>query len=195
MTIVNVVTWALLRTQTQREGLRWREFIGADFRKPFVKQDLMASLLVLLLSAPIAMVPNIGLATLLYGDSETVLQLFIQPLPRSIAFASLILMPITTGLVELPTYFAYVMPRLARRWSNHHSALLVSALLLAAQHITLPLIMDVRFVIWRFGMFIPFAVLLGFVLRRRPRLLPYLMFLHAVIDFTVVLMVWQVSLV
>lgn len=193
-TVTNLISIGLIRNLGRREGQRWSELIGADFRKEHIKKDLLVTLGVLLLSAPIAMIPNLGLAALLFGDSQGALDLFIQPLPYWIALAFMVLMPVTHGFAELPTYFAYAMPRLTRRWSNGTSALLVSALFLAGQHVTLPLIFDARFILWRLGMFAPFALFVGWVIQRRPRLLPYLMVLHALIDFSVVMMVWQVSM-
>lgn len=42
-------------------------------------------------------------------------------------------------------------------------------------------------------MFLPFALFLGVILRWRPRLLPYLMVGHALIDVSVGVMVWQAA--
>jgi hypothetical protein len=53
---------------------------------------------------------------------------------------------------------------------------------LSLQHVTLPLVLDWRFVLWRALMFLPFALLLAVVLDRRPRLLPYLVIVHILLD-------------
>lgn len=191
--LTNLMSFGLQRWLAAREGLSWRQLLRADFRKEHVRKDLWAVAGVLLVSVPVAMVPNMGLAQLLFGSQEAALALFIQPLPKWAALTSLILFPLTQGLAELPAYFAYAMPRLEARWSKPGLAVIAAAFWLGAQHAAAPFIPDARFLVWRLCMFIPFALLLGFVLRRRPRLLPYMMVVHVLIDLPLAAMVWQAS--
>lgn len=191
--LTNLVSIGLLRFLARREGLSWSAFIGADFRREVIGKDLLWLLAVLALSAPIAMIPNEGMAEILFGDAQIALDMFSQPLPTGVALASLFLFPVTIAFAELPSYYAYVMPRLSARWSGSWWAVVLAAFGLAAQHVTLPLIFDSRFFLWRLTMFIPFALLLGIALRLRPRLLPYLMAVHALIDFMAALPMWMAS--
>jgi len=62
------------------------------------------------------------------------------------------------------------------------AAWLLASFFLSVQHATLPLIFDWPFILWRAFMFLPFALILGAVLAWRPRLLPYLMVGHFLID-------------
>lgn len=190
--LTNLISFGLLRSLARREGLQYRHLIGADWRREHLGKDLLALLVVFLLAGPLAYQANLGLASLLFGDAELAVALFVQPLPRSIAWV-VFLFPLTIAPVELPTYFAYVMPRLTARWSSPWLAVVVSAFWLSAQHMTLPFIPDLRFILWRTGAFIPLALLLGVSIRLRPRLLPYLMVAHGIMDFPVAYMVWQVS--
>ncbi len=102
------------------------------------------------------MLPNFGLAKLLFGDVNTAVGLYILPLPRAVALTCLIIFPLTIAFAELPSYYGYVMPRLAARWGMANPrAVLVPAFWLSAQHMMLPFIPDVRFVLYRLGMFFP----------------------------------------
>lgn len=193
VTLGNLVTLGLLRWLTRREGLSWSQFLGADFRREFVRKDLLALLGVLVVAGPIAMLPNFGLALALYGDMLAPMTQFVQPMHAGLALVCIVLFPVTQGLAELPTYFAYAMPRLSARWSSSLWAMLVAAFWLGAQHMTVPFIADWRFVVWRLGMFIPFALLLGVTIRWRPRLLPYLMVVHVLIDIQPAVSVWLAS--
>jgi membrane protease YdiL (CAAX protease family) len=94
------------------------------------------------------------------------------------------LFPLTIPFAELPTYFGYVMPRLATQMKNGWTAWLVSAFALALQHSFLPFIPDGRFFLWRLGMFIPFALFIGLVLKLRPSLLPYAAIIHGLLDIS-----------
>ena len=193
-TVTNVISFFLLRFLALREGLTYGQLVNLDLRKGVIGQDLLALLGVLVLAGPIAMVPNMGIAQWLFGDYNIANTMFLLPLPSGIALAFPILFALTQSVAELPTYFGYVMPRLASRWSGYGWAMVASSLWLGLQHATLPMIADWRFVVWRVTMFIPFALLLAVVVTKRPRLLPYLMVVHSLIDLPVGIMVVQASL-
>jgi hypothetical protein len=57
----------------------------------------------------------------------------------------------------------------------------------------MPLIFDGRFILWRALMFLPFALAVGLALNWRPRLMPYLMAGHALIDLSTVIILIQLS--
>jgi hypothetical protein len=191
--VTNLVSVFLLRFLARQEGLTYGRLVNADFRKEHIGKDLLALLGVLVLAGPIGMLPNTWIAQVLFGDANIANTMFILPLPTGLALALPILFALTQSIGELPTYFGYVMPRLAPRWSGYGWAIVVSALWLGLQHATLPMLADWRFVVWRATMFIPFALLLGVVVRWRPRLLPYLMVVHSLIDLPVGIMVVQAS--
>jgi hypothetical protein len=86
------------------------------------------------------------------------------------------------------------MPRIERRTQSALLGISIPALLLAAQHMFLPFIPNIRFMAFRLLMFLPFAVFLALVLHWRPRLLPYLMIVHFVIDAATVWFVVAVSI-
>jgi hypothetical protein len=109
-----------------------------------------------------------------------------RPLPMW-AFVVSFLFPLTIAFAELPTYFGYAMPRLEAQLKNGWIAWLIASFFLAAQHMFLPLILDGGYLLWRFGMFLPFALLTGLVIKLRPALLPYFVIVHALLDVTTVL--------
>lgn len=191
VTITNFVCHFLLVGFARREGLRWTELIHADFRH--FKRDWLPLLGLLLLAGPVGFLPNVGLGQLLFGSAEVAANMFAQPLPAWVALITLFSFPLTQSFGELPTYFAYAMPRLATRWKSPLKAGLAAAFWLGAQHLAVPFIPDLRFILWRLLMFIPFALLLAWAIHWRPRLMPYFMIIHALIDFPVALMVWQAS--
>ena len=109
-----------------------------------------------------------------------------RPLPTW-AFVVSFLFPFTIWFAELPTYFGYAMPRLEAQLKDGWAAWLIASFFLAAQHMFLPLILDGGYLLWRLGMFLPFALFTGFVLKLRPGLLPYFVIVHALMDVTTVL--------
>lgn len=152
-------------------------------------RDILTALVTVVIAAPFAALPNIGLATWLFGDPQIALDLFVQPLPMWAAVTAVVLFPITTALAELPNYYGYVQPRLARITKSAWLVVLLPALFHAVQHAALPLIFDAEFILWRALMFLPFALLLALVLRWRPSVLPYLLVVHFALDLQAALMV------
>jgi hypothetical protein len=182
VSLTNGVCAALLIWRYREEGGRFWSLFRIE--RGGLKRDWLPVLGFLVVVAPVAMLPNILLGAAFFGDAETALNLFICPLPLWAAIVGGLLFGITQGLVELPTYFSYVMPRLEARTRRLGLGLGLPVLFLAAQHIAVPLLFDSRFIAWRFLMFLPFALLVGLLLRWRPRLLPYLALIHALMDLS-----------
>lgn len=190
-TLTNVLCIGLLRSLLHREGRRYRDFWHVE--RATVRADLLVVLGLLVVSAPLVLLPNFGLAQLLFGDPQAPAALFFGALPRWAALAGLVAFPTTVAMAELPTYFGYAMPRLAVRWGRPALAVVVAAFFLGAQHAGLPLRFDGGFVLWRLLMFMPFAFLLAAALHWRQRLLPYLMVAHGLLDLQAAWMVLAVS--
>lgn len=123
------------------------------------------------------------LAAAIFGDAMAPINMMFLPLPAWALFLGL-LFPLTIAFAELPTYFGYVMPRLAAQLKNGWIAWLLASFFLGLQHSFLPLILDGRFIIWRAGMYLPFALFAGLVLKLRPTLLPYFVVIHALVDIS-----------
>jgi membrane protease YdiL (CAAX protease family) len=184
--MTNVVTVAVLVKLFAAEGSSYLSLFridGAQF-----KSDMLPVLGLTLLMATLAVVPNILLANLLFGSSEASADLFIKTLPFWAASMLLLTFPVSIALAELPTYLGYIMPRLERATGRPWLAIVLVAFFGAAQHITMPLIFDWRFITWRLLMFIPFTLFLAIVIRWRPRLLPYFVVVHGLLDASLIMM-------
>ncbi len=185
VTLTNLVCLYLLIHLYRSEGKRYWDLFRFD--RQHLKGDLGVLFVFLLIAGPVSMLPNSLLATMLYGDRLAPMSQFIVPLPPVGLLAAVVLFPITQGLVELAVYFMYVMPRLAKQ-INPWLAYILASFFLGIQHAMIPLRFDGRFFIWRSLMFIPFAFLIGAILKWRPRMFPYLAVVHVLIDFATGLM-------
>ncbi|GAB4148148.1 MAG: hypothetical protein Fur0021_07720 [Candidatus Promineifilaceae bacterium] len=185
--LTNLVCLGLLWNLYRQEGKRFGEIFR--IQRQTVKKDLLILLGTLILAGPIAFLPNIAVATWLFGTQAAALELFLQPLPAWGFVLAVILFPLTMALTELPTYFAYCMPRLEAQTGRRWLAVALPSFFLAVQHGTLPLIFDSRFIAWRVLMYLPFALSVGLLLRWRPQLLPYLVVIHSLLDMATALMI------
>ncbi len=149
-----------------------------------LKDDLKLMALVLLITAPVAFLPNTISARLLFSDTMVPVQLLFQPIPVTAIILLMIVFPITQGLAEIPLYMACAMPELVKKGRPWWLSLTLPAFFLGAQHIAVPLLFNGPFILWRLLMYMPFAFLIGVVMRYRPRLLPYLAILHMLMDIS-----------
>ena len=182
--LTNVVSIYLLVRVFNAEGKRYWDAIR--FSRATIKTDLVWFFLTSLIGMPIAAAPMNIVGAWIFGDPLIPTYMLFRPLPIW-AFILSFLFPLTIAFAELPTYFGYVMPRLAAQLKNSWFAWLIASLFLAAQHMFLPLLLDGRFMLWRFLMYLPFALFAGLMIKLRPTLLPYYMIVHALIDVSAVM--------
>lgn len=180
--LTNIVNLAIVRKLFQNEGVRYWKLVG--FTQGKVLNDVLTTLGLFLLAGPIGYFPNIIFGKLLFGDAMIPAKMMFRELPMAIAIAGAILFPFTQGLIELPTYFIYIMPRIEAISKNKWLAIALASFFLAFQHIAIPLIFNLRFITWRLIMFLPFAFFMGIIIHWRPRLIPYLMIGHVLIDLS-----------
>lgn len=155
--------------------------------------DLLALVGLTILVAPSSYFPNIWLGQALFGNSAATLELIVRPLPIWAIYSAILLFPVGQAITELPTYFGYITPRLEAQGLNQWLAISFPALALGLQHIAVPFLFDVRFIAWRGLMFIPFAFVTGLGLYWRPRLLPYFIVVHALMNMSFVAMFLNVA--
>lgn len=183
VSLANIVSIYLLMRLYKAEGKRFFDLF--KFSRAEWKKDLLWFILFSIIAMPFIAAPREPLAKAIFGDAMIATNMLFRPIPTW-AFVLSFLFPLTIAFAELPTYFAYVMPRLSQQ-INGWLAWLIASFFLAAQHMFLPLILDGGYLLWRFGMFLPFALLMGLALKLRPTLLPYFVIVHALLDISTVL--------
>jgi hypothetical protein len=182
--LTNLTSIYLLNRAFQAEGKRFFDLFR--FSRATWKTDLLWFAGFSVLGMPLAALPREPLAIAIFGDVETANHLMFPPLPMWAILVSFLL-PLTIYFAELPTYFGYVMPRLEAQLRNGWVAWIMSSFFLAAQHMFFPFYFNGGFMLWRLGMFVPFAFFTGLVLKFRPTLLPYFVIVHALLDVSLVL--------
>ncbi len=182
----DLVCLGLLIRFYRQEGKRFWDVFRIE--RQFVKKDLLFMLGFLVIGGPLGYLPNILSARWLFGDPQVALELLVRPLPQWAAVTSVALFPILQGLVEIPTYMLYAMPRLEAQGTRPWLAVALASFFLSFQHVFAPFLPDGRFITYRMVMFLPFAILIAIVMRARPRLMPYMAVIHALMDMSVAVM-------
>jgi hypothetical protein len=187
VSLANVGSLYLLVRLYKAEGKNFWDTLR--FSRATWKTDLLWLIGFSVIGLPLAAAPREPLGVAIFGDAMIPTNMMFLPLPTW-AFVLSFIFPLTIWFSELPTYFGYCMPRLfARDGSQTHPwlAWLIASFSLAAQHMFLPFILNGGFLLWRFAMFLPFALVTGLALKFRPRLMPYFVIGHALMDVTTVL--------
>jgi len=182
--LANFASLYLLVRVFNAEGKRFWDILR--FSRETWKTNLLWLIGFSLIGIPIAAVVKDPLAVAIFGDAMIPTNMMFRPLPTW-AFVLSFLFPLTIWFAELPTYFGYAMPRLEVQLKNGWVAWLIASFFLAAQHMFLPLILNGGYMLWRLGMFLPFALFIGLALKLRPSLLTYFVIIHALMDITTVL--------
>jgi hypothetical protein len=189
--MTNVLSITALVYLLKSEGLRFFDLFRFD--KTSLKKDILIFLTITLISGPVVFLPNYYLSIWLWGDSAIPFNMMFKPIPLPMIFVLLIFFPITIAFAELATYFGYIMPVIKNNLRRKWLAVFFPVLFLSAQHCTLPFIPDIKFVMYRFLMYFPFACLIGITLYKRPRLFPYFAIMHGILDFGTVMVFIEIS--
>ncbi|MDA0699837.1 MAG: hypothetical protein O3A02_01325 [bacterium] len=175
-TIANLAGLALLGWRLRAEGVSYRALLAPQTGSRRHGGAAAFGLLPVLVVAGV--VPSMWIGTMLWGDPATGQSLLRGPLPGWAALVALLLFPITTAAVELPTYAGYVLPRLRTAGVPAIAAIAVVGLALGIQHGALPFLPASKFFLWRTLMFVPLGVSLVGAVAWRPRLLPWFVAMH-----------------
>jgi hypothetical protein len=189
--ITNLLCVGLLVQIFQWKGKHYWDIFRFD--RQHIKGDLLAFLGITVLAAPLSILPNIILGGWLFGDSNATLGLLVRPLPLWAVYTAIILFPLSQGMAEIATYFGYIMPSFKENGMPPWLAIPLPALMLGFQHIAVPLLFDLRFILWRGLMYIPFAFLIGIVMHGRPRMLPYFAIVHILMNLSFATMFLSVA--
>jgi hypothetical protein len=101
-----------------------------------------------------------------------------QPVSKTLAYFLLLSFPVSIAFAELATYFGYIMPRLETKLKSKILTVLIPAFFLSIQHCTLPLVFEIKFILYRGLVFLPFAFIIGISVFKKPSLLIYFVVFH-----------------
>ncbi len=172
-TIADLGCLALIAWFKRSEGLRFRDLIGkAQLRRG---RDVFVGLAYFLFIFPCFLVGSVLSSLVVYGSPGPHLapgQLYERSLPLWAVIYSLSVWWIVWSPTEELTYQGYALPRLEPLFGSAWKSVAMVGFWWALQHAALPLILDWRYVAWRFGSFLPGVCVTIMVYRKTRRLAP-----------------------
>ena len=161
---------AILAVMTKREGIHLRDLLG-----PVPRRFLLKGLGYLFLIAPFSALGTFFAAWIVYGSWQAPMPagvVIARVLPHWAIFYSLIVWAPMWSATEELTYNGYLAPRIASLSGHRWVPFALVGFWWAAQHSFLPLVLDWRFVLWRFLAFVPGVLSLMVLYLRTQKLAP-----------------------
>ncbi len=177
--ICNLLTIGVLLLLCKKEKITYLELIG--FKKSKVKT-------ILLIGVVIAIIDAIGayLFELIFHDVATSSsEILMHSLPIWLVVVDLILLPITSTIAEEGLYLGVGINKL----DNIYLAMLFYAM----QHCFFPMILNYRYFIYRFIVFMPSIIFMCIYYKKKKEILP-IMFEHFVVNLVTIVQILLISL-
>ena len=182
--IVNIATVLLLFFITKKQKSSYRELINYEKGKTSVKQ-------IIAVSGVVVIVGMAGMYTagfICYGVIPYAAPMMIAPVPLWIAVINVILLPVSTAFAEEGLYLGCGVNQI----KNKYAAIILPALFFAVQHSFIPVLFDVKYIIYRFLSFLPLTMILCWYYHKKRNPLP-IMIGHAIIDVATVMQISATS--
>lgn len=178
VTIVNIFLIILLVILTRIKHSSYFELINYKKGETKIKDVIIVSVIVILLG-----MGGMYLSGLIFYQKFPYLAPdMVSPIPLWIAIINIPLLPITTALAEDGLYLGCGVNQI----NNRYLKIIIPGFFFALQHSFIPLLLDIRFIGYRFFSFLPLTLLLAYIYDKKKNPLP-IMIAHAIIDlFTVV---------
>ena len=182
--IVNIATVLLLFFITKKQKSSYRELINYEKGKTSVKQIIAVSAVVVI----VGMAGMYIAGFICYGVIPYAAPMMIAPVPLWIAVINVILLPVSTAFAEEGLYLGCGVNQI----KNKYAAIILPALFFAVQHSFIPVLFDVKYIIYRFLSFLPLTLILCWYYHKKRNPLP-IMIGHAIIDVATVMQILATS--
>jgi hypothetical protein len=172
-TIADLGCLALLAILTRREGIRIRNLVG-----PINRRAALTGFGYFFIVFPVSVAGTLLSSWAFYRSLQPPMpieEVVARHLPLWAQLYSIVLFPTIWSPTEELTYNGYLAPRInlisGRRWVTFT----LVGFCWAAQHCFLPLVLDWRFVVWRFFAFVPGVLTLMIIYTRAKHLTPVIL--------------------
>ena len=183
--VVNIITIIILVIVAKKMKITYSKLINYEKGKTKVKQVIIVSLIVLVF-ASIGM--NIA-GLICYGVIPYAAPMMAEPIPVALAIINFITLPLTVPFAEDGLYLGCGV----NSFKNKYLAVLVPAFFYALQHSFIPVLFDVKFIIYRFICFLPLTIILCFYYYKKRNPVP-VMIGHALVEMASVILVLVTSI-
>lgn len=185
-TIINIFTIGLLFGIAKKDDKTYWELINYKKGQTKVKQVVSITILVVV----VGMIGMYLAGFLCYGVIPYAAPMMIAPIPKTLAIINALLLPITTAFAEDGLYLGLGVNGI----KNKYCAIIIPAFFFAFQHSFIPVLLDAKYIIYRFLSFLPLTIILCWYYYKKRNPVP-IMVGHAIIDLATVIQIIITSFV
>ena len=184
---VNILTIALLICIAKKNGSSYKELINFNRENVSLKKVLLTAAA----SVVIGMACMYLSGLICYGTLMPAVSLkMIAPVPKALAVINLLILPVTTALAEDGLYLGAGVGHIGGKYAG----LAVPACFYTIQHCFMPVIFDVRYMVYRALSFLPLIILFCICYRRKKEPVG-IMTGHALLDLATAICIFATSVI
>ena len=184
-TIVNIITILILVSVTKKMNSSYKELINYEKGKTKIKEVIIMTIIVLT-TASLGM--NIA-GLICYGVIPYLAPMMASPIPLVLAIINFILLPLTVPFAEDALYLGCGV----NSFKNKYLAIFIPAVFYALQHSFIPVLFDIKYIIYRFLCFLPLTIIFSIYYYKKKNLVP-IMIGHTIVEIASVIMILITSI-
>ena len=184
-TIVNIITIIILVLVSKKMKISYSKLINYEKGKTKIKEIVIMSLVVLVFT-------SIGMSLsglICYGVIPYLAPMMASPIPVVLAIINFILLPLTVPFAEDGLYLGCGV----NSFKNKYLAVLIPAFFYALQHSFIPVLIDFKFIIYRFLCLLPLTIIFCIYYYKKKNPVP-MMVGHVIVDMASVIMILVTSI-
>lgn len=170
--ICNFITISILYIVLKKKDIKYLDLI--DYKKSKMKNIVLIGIFITI----IGILGSYLSGFLFYNKIPYTPEVMVQPISIVIVIIDLILLPITTTIAEESIYLGVGVNKL--------NLLYPTILFYLLQHCFFPMILDIKYIMYRFIAFIPAIIFMCLYYKKKKEIVP-IMFGHFVINFVTIL--------
>lgn len=182
--IVNILLIALLLFLCKKSGITFAKLINYQKGKTKGFEVFILTMLILMVGMSGMYIAGF----ICYGVIPYAAPMMIAPVPLWIAVINLVVLPVSTAVAEDSLYLGCGVNQIKNKWAS----IFVPAFFFALQHSFIPVLFDVKYILYRFLSFLPLTIILCIYYYKKRNPVPVIIG-HAVIDLATAVQILMTS--
>ena len=185
LNICNIITIIILFYTYKKKNIKFSELINNKSRQKNTREVFTWSIIIFL----VGLLGMYVIGFIIYNQMPYTPEIIMQPIPIILAVLNIFILPLTTTIAEEGLYLGLGVNQI----DNKYKAIIIPTFFYALQHSFLPMILDYKYIIYRFCSFIPVILLMCIYFYKKRNLLP-VMAGHYVINLATVIQILIISI-
>lgn len=185
LNICNIITIIILFHIYKKKNIRFPDLVNNKSKQKNIREIFTWSIIIFL----VGLLGMYVIGFIIYNQIPYTPEIIMQPIPIILAVLNIFILPLTTTIAEEGLYLGLGVNQI----NNKYKAIIIPTFFYALQHSFLPMILDYKYIIYRFCSFIPVILLMCIYFYKKRKLIP-VMAGHYVINLATVIQILIISI-